>query len=618
MSIIELNDEQKAMLLGEQGLARQMGMRLLLDLAAMSGATHLMPISSAHLSGVSPLTGGLGLRLFLARLASEPAGGVKVSTTLNAAGCDETQFEAMRIVEPDFLAHHREIIGHYAQLGVRTLQSCVPYEWEGVVPQTAVPQTAVPQTAVPQSALPEADNLPAAWAESNAICFANSYCGLRTNRESGLSALACALTGYAPVYGLLTDEARRPNLAVTVTVPLSDPTDFSILGDWIGKQRSPRWRMPYGPIPAIAGLPAELTHDQRKALSAAAANYGCPLLYTEQSTEEEAYQDDLTFGATELADRYEALRPPGPVSLVVLGCPQASLTELQAIARLLRGKHVSADPAPPGAPPPLWVFTSAAARAVAEKTGLAEAIRSCGALLLENTCPEVVPYDQRWVRRVLTNSMKAEHYIKSGLNGLPTAVMRLADCIAVAAGEIVLDAKPTAHAGATSHPEARVASPGAITAPMKAGVTPPTEPREFVSRGRGLPSQGDFRVTGEALVTDTPITFLGYVNRITGVIEEEGHPADGQSLAGKIVIFPRGTGSSVAPYVLLELHYRGVGPLAIINSEIDQQTAPACSLEGIPYAYGFDLDVIARLRSGDRVELQRSGESVTIRRIGGN
>ncbi|MBX7252762.1 MAG: DUF126 domain-containing protein [Candidatus Promineofilum sp.] len=134
----------------------------------------------------------------------------------------------------------------------------------------------------------------------------------------------------------------------------------------------------------------------------------------------------------------------------------------------------------------------------------------------------------------------------------------------------------------------------------------------FRSLGRGLPSQGDFTVEGEALVTDAPITFLGYVNRLTGVIEEEGHPANGQSLAGKVAIFPRGTGSSVAPYVLLELHYRGVGPLAVVNSEIDQQTVPACSLEGLPYAYGFDADVLRGVRGGDHVRLARRGEVVTL------
>ena len=132
-----------------------MGMRLLLDLAAIAGAEELTPIGSAHLSGVSPLTGGLGLRLFLARLAEDPGEGVVIPTTLNAAGCDEDHFGAMRIVVPEFLDHHREIIKSYADLGVRTIQSCVPYEWDEVQPVLS-------------------QNTPGAWAESNAICFANS------------------------------------------------------------------------------------------------------------------------------------------------------------------------------------------------------------------------------------------------------------------------------------------------------------------------------------------------------------------------------------------------------------------------------------------------------------
>ena len=125
--------------------------------------------------------------------------------------------------------------------------------------------------------------------------------------------------------------------------------------------------------------------------------------------------------------------------------------------------------------------------------------------------------------------------------------------------------------------------------------------------------KGISRSRGEAFVTDVPITLLGFVNRETGVIEEPGHPADRQSLAGKIAIFPKGSGSSVAPYVLLELYYRGVAPLAIINTAIDQQTAPACSLEGIPYAYGFDGDVVAGIANGAQVALKRVGDKVTIR-----
>jgi uncharacterized protein len=204
--------------------------------------------------------------------------------------------------------------------------------------------------------------------------------------------------------------------------------------------------------------------------------------------------------------------------------------------------------------------------------------------------------------------MKAEHYIKSGLNGIPTSVMRLADCLQMAAGEWQ-EALP-AFTGSERQP--------ADGARRNAGETSHSQftihnSQFTVSHGRGLPSQSDFTIQGPAFVTDTPITFLGFVNRETGVIEEDGHPANGESLAGRIAIFPKGSGSTVAPYVLLELYYRGVAPLAIVNTDIDQQSAPACSLEGIPYAHSFDADIIQGIRHGDRVELRREGEAVTIR-----
>jgi hypothetical protein len=592
MQSIQLNPEQQAMLDGKRGFAVQMAMRLLLDMAAAAGATELIPIHTAHLSGVSPLTGGLGLRRFLARLAEDPQVKVAVPTTLNSAGCNDAQFEAMRITAPDFREHNREIVEAYTRLGVRPTQSCIPYEWDGAV---------VTGTA--------------AWAESNAICFGNSYTGLVTNRESGLSALACALTGYTPKYGLLEADGRRPNLEVIVTTPLSDPTDFSILGDWIGKQRTPGWKMPNGPIPLIKGLPADLNHEQKKALTAAAANYGSPMVYIDGLSEvpETAFQAQLYFGETELQARYEVLRPQLPISLITLGCPQASLGELRAVAELLQGRQVHP------AAPPLWVFTSSANKAIAQKTGIADIITGAGALLLENTCPEVVPYDPAWVKHVLTNSMKAEHYIKSGLNGIPTSVMRLADCVAVALGEWRWGQREIGdwRLGDWQIGRLERRSEGTEKTPLPHHLitSSPHHPvaGEFSATGQGLPSQPSFTVTGEAFVTAVPITMLGFVNRETGVIEEEGHPAHGRSLAHKIAIFPKGSGSTVAPYVLLELYYRGNAPLAIVNTEIDQQSAPACSLEGIPYAYGFNADLIANINDGDTVELKREGGDVFIR-----
>ncbi|MGB5061287.1 MAG: DUF126 domain-containing protein, partial [Candidatus Promineifilaceae bacterium] len=277
----------------------------------------------------------------------------------------------------------------------------------------------------------------------------------------------------------------------------------------------------------------------------------------------------------------------------------------RATAELLRDQTLPPDG------PPVWVFTSAHNKAIAEKTGLADLIRAGGALLLENTCPEVVPYDQSWVHHVLTNSMKAEHYIKSGLNGIPTSVLKLADCLLVAQGAWQVEESAERGARNAEHGKEAASPAHPLT------TTPPhRHTGSFTTNGRGLPSQTNFIVRGEAFVTDAPITLLGFVNRETGVIEEEGHPANGRSLAGKIAIFPKGSGSTVAPYVLLELFYRGKAPIAIVNTDIDQQSAPACSLEGIPYAYSFDGDVIGRVNNGDIVELKRQGEAVTLRVLG--
>ncbi len=595
MTNIIINDKQKAMLAGKKGAAKKMAMRLLLDLAAASGASELIPIQSAHLSGVSPLTGGSGLRRFLARLTEDPQAQVAVPTTLNAAGCDASQFDMMRIAVPDFLADSQEIVERYSRLGVQPTQSCIPYEWDGVIVEGT-----------------------GAWSESNAICFANSYCGLRTNRESGLSALASALTGYTPKYGLLLDEARVPNLEVNITCELDEPTDFSILGDWIGKQRNASWRMPFGPIPIIKGLPEELDHEQRKALTAAAANYGSPLVYLEGqggNPEPGTVQGTLQFGSNELKKRYDELRPRNPISLIAIGCPQASVGEIRQVARLLKGQSVSSSPDDGSGLPPLWIFTSSANKEIAEKLGLASIIRRSGGLLLVNTCPEVVPYDPRWVKHILTNSMKAEHYLQSGLNNIPTSVMRLSDCLAFATG-----AKSLESSGAESEPESvnQVSQKAKKLQEISPGkIDDPVDRSRDAFQGLGLPSQRDFSVTAEAFVTDSPITFLGFVDRESGVVQELGHPADGQSMAGKIAIFPKGTGSTVAPYVLLELFYRGVAPLAIVNTEIDQQTAPACSLENIPYAFGFESEVFDHIQSGDLVEIAREGEIVTLRRLNG-
>ena len=560
---MKLTPDQQAMLAGDRGAAKQMAMRLLVDLGTAAGAPRLVPVVAAHVSGVSPLTGGHGLITFLKALGSDAR--VAVETTLNSAGCDSRCWREMGATA-DYVARQKRILDAYAQLGVRLTLSCTPYE------ATAAP-------------LPDGVG---AWAESNAVCYANSYTGLRTNRDSGLSALAAAICGCTPDYGLLRDEHRAANLLVEVECELAEPVDFSVLGDWVGKQLSPGLALPWGPVPHFRGVGAA-SHESRKALSAAAANYGCALLYLDEPPAAD-YRATLRFTTAELAARYAELAPRHRVDLVVIGCPQASPGEVRVAAELVRGRTLPAGR--------LWVFT--AARHWDALRDEVAAIEAAGGMVLRDTCPEVVHYDRACVNHILTNSLKAEHYLQSGLNSMPTSVAPLADCIAHAADPALAgDDRASASSGASPH----AAAHRSAKAPQ-AG--------ELSLAGSGIESQDAWVVEGEALVTDVPLTFLGFVNRRTGVVEEPGHPLDGQSIAGRVLVFPRGSGSSVAPYVLLGLLYRDRGPLAVVNTALDQQTLPACSLLGVPYAHSFDADPCLALNSGDRVRLELRDGAVAL------
>ena len=567
-----LTPEQENILEGKQGKTKQKAIRLLIDLGKAAKANRLVPVTSAHVSGVSPLTGGDGLIKFLEDLVSDSDGTAVVETSLNSAGCDRNRFEEMDIPVKDYVEKQQMILDSYEKLGIELSLSCTPYD-----------------------NILEKGN--ASWAESNAVCFANSYSELRTNRESGLSALATSLSGYTPEYGLLLDENRVPNIKINVLCELNEPVDYSILGDWIGKQIDPKWKLEFGPIPHIHGI-KEFDLESKKALTAASANYGSALLFVDSFTrdpDKTNYQAEIDFDYQDLQKRYSELAPKTKVDLVTIGCPQASIEEIERTAELVDGKKIPEKR--------LWVFTSAINFDKAKKEGYVDIIESAGGMVLRETCPEVVHYNHDKVKHILTNSMKAEHYLKSGLNSINTSVSRLSECIKFAENKDLVTGKT-------------IKSVKSKNKTLITNKTLKTGPLEI--SGKGLESQSEWEITGEALVTDVPITFLGFVNRETGTIEEEGHPLDGISMANKILIFPKGSGSTVAPYVLLGLFYNGNGPKAIINTDLDQQTIPACSLLAVPYAHSFENNPCIEINSGDKINLALKDDNVSLRIIDRN
>jgi len=583
---MELPQRLQSQLDGGEGETRQKAARLVVDLATTAGADGFVKAAHAHVSGVSVITGGHGLRRFLSDLSGDSSGVVAIPTTLNSAGCDKEKMQEMDIVWPDFLEQQFEIIVAYERLGIDATLSCTPYD-RGITNPEGI----------------------ASWAESNAVCFSNTWTSLITNRESGLSALATALTGYAPRWGLHLEENRIPNIIVDINCQMETLSDWSILGDWIGKQVKPEWDLPWGPMPLITGLPKHLSFARKKALTSAAANYGIPMLWAvghsqdpplnqnedgQWQAPDNGWQGQLTFSAEDLQQRYDELAPTGQVDLVVIGCPQASLEEIRITASAVRSYAEFGGKIPDRR---LWVFTSGENYQLALADGSISILEEAGALILQDTCPEVTPYNRQHYNHLLTNSLKAEHYLTSGLNKLPTSVMPIEQCVAHAIDpELSAGPRPQLQAKAQpQHQSAKTHQEG-----------------ELEIKGSGLLSQEDFTVTGTALVTDVAITYLGYVNADTGVIEETGHPLDGKAVKDTILIYPKGSGSTVAPYVLMGLIYTGVGPKAIVNRDVCPLTLPACSLLDLPYGHGFETDPCIAINDGDQIEMKRVDGVVTL------
>ena len=128
-------------------------------------------------------------------------------------------------------------------------------------------------------------------------------------------------------------------------------------------------------------------------------------------------------------------------------------------------------------------------------------------------------------------------------------------------------------------------------------------------KGRGI-AKGV--AEGEVLVSKEAISFLGGVDPKTGKVVEKGHPLEGKSIAGKVLVFPRGKGSTVGTYVIFQLKKNGKAPVAIINQESEIIVAVGAILAEIPMIDKLEGDGYARLKNGMRVKVDGSGGFVEV------
>jgi predicted aconitase len=371
-----LTKEQERMLAGEYGEVVERNFRLLVRLGEIYGADRMIPIGSVQVAGISYKSiGDPGLE-FLEDLASKGAR-VKVPTTLNPPGMDLEDWRELGFPE-DFAEKQLRIIEAFKRMGIMMTATCTPY-LVGNTPKFG-------------------EHI--AWSESSAVSFANSVLGARTNREGGPSALAAALCGVTPNYGLHLDEKRKPTLLVKVKVELRDDSDFGALGYYVGK-------IVKDGVPYFRGIErAEL--EQLKALGAAMAASGAVALYHVEKITPEAHLMDpkglevIEVGEKELRETYAKLNTGESPDIVILGCPHASLKEIEELASKLEGKSLKK---------PVWICTARATKEEARRRGLVEKIEAAGGKVVADTCTVVSPIERMGFKCTAVNSGKAANYL---------------------------------------------------------------------------------------------------------------------------------------------------------------------------------------------------------------
>jgi len=373
-------------------------MELVVALARIYGAEHLVPVQSVQVAGVSYRNLGPAGLQFLREWGDQGAR-VSVPTTLNPAGVDLSGWRQMGF-EADFAEKQQAVISAYRRLGIRTTCTCTPY-LVGNRPQIG-------------------DHV--AWAESSAVSYANSVLGARTNREGGPSALAAAIVGRTGAYGLHLDESRRATLHVDVGCRLESLSDFGALGYSVGREA--RNRVPY-----FTGLAPSLFPGALRALGAAMAASGAVALYHVADVTPEAShcgilsEDHDTLVIDDLSSAYRALDAEEThVDLVWFGCPHASLEEIADLVDLLKGRRVVTA---------LWITTARETRQRARERGLVAAIEASGGRVVADMCVVIAPMQQLSFRTVATPSAKGATYLPSHA-GLTVRFGTPADCVEAA------------------------------------------------------------------------------------------------------------------------------------------------------------------------------------------
>ena len=408
-----LSPREEALLAGEEGPAVALAMGIVVRMGEILGARELVEIASSHIDGC--LYHGDGGVEFAERLV-DLGGAVTVPATLNVGALDLLNPARVRSQ-----GHKREmalrLMRAYQALGCSPTWTCAPYQ------------------AGHRPALGEH----VAWGESNAVAFANSVLGARTNRYGDFMDICCAIAGRAPRTGLHLGERRRATVVVDTSAidPELKRRDvfYPVLGTWLGATVDDR-------VAVLTGLPETVTEDQLKAMGAAAASSGAVGLFHVEGVTPEAPDLEAALGgaspgsmspgstlpATVIALRPTALRTSrdtlstvatGRIDAVAVGSPHFSIEEFRRLDALL--------PAAPFAIP-FYVCTGRSEYRQLEASGRLARFLDAGVEIVVDTCVVVTPILPPKDGVLMTNSGKFAHYTPAN-TGYGVVYGSLEDCV---------------------------------------------------------------------------------------------------------------------------------------------------------------------------------------------
>jgi predicted aconitase len=356
-------DEEKA-LDGNSGEALATAYRILVAIGEATGATKLVPAKWAHISGVNYNTIGDGGMRFLQRFSTSAKFAIR--TTINPMGYDRSKPED---VPHSFQERQENIAGSYEEMGATPSFTCTPYEVFDVPQKGTI----------------------VSFAESNAAVFSNSLLGLRTNKESALSALASAVTGKTPLSDLRLEEARNPKIAVESDFDFRTELDYGLLGYFAGKTVRDS---------CVALNCINKPHTiQTKALCAAIGTSGSCGMFTFGGKAKEK----IFFGKKEAQAVMDELSTADNADIIALGSPQLGINELNLLAKLTETKKFTRR---------CIVFCSRTIYKNAVKVGLAGKIEKSGVDFRCDSCTCLTPYvTKEGYDAVITNSVKAAYYL---------------------------------------------------------------------------------------------------------------------------------------------------------------------------------------------------------------